>query len=206
MAGPGGRGFGLVLLVGDDDVSCLSWGDSRIERTDHYQGEQASLRVPRSVVSAIEMGAVARTWLPAPRVIIRWVGPTGEATIALRAADCRTVSAIAPSSRALASLLETWRQGTDRVAGEAVSPPGIGPVTARTPAQASAPRDLPLLLVLLGSLSAAASFALGSDFWAGLDVFAAAFLGVIAMRWPMMTSREPSPSKSDTHEPARRAA
>src|SRR5262249_14412539 len=76
-----------------------------------YRGEQATLQIPRAAVRAIELGAAAQGWIRAPRVIVRWLGPSGEAAISLRAAECRTVSGIGPASRKLASLLETWRNG-----------------------------------------------------------------------------------------------
>ena len=76
-------------------------------------------------------------------MIVRWNGPAGEEALTLRAAECKTVSAIGPASCVLASALERWR-AEPRVASNSVPPPGIGPVTARTLAQASAPRDLPL--------------------------------------------------------------
>jgi len=124
-------------------------------------------------------------------------------------ADSRTVSAIGPASRALASLLRGWREraeSTPSSSSDATAFPALGSVTARTPAEAAAPRDLPLLIVLIGTLAAAASFTLGFDFWLGLDVFAAALIGVIAMRWPAMFSREPSSPKAGVREPERRAA
>jgi len=74
------------------------------------------------------------------------------------------------------------------------------------PAAAAAPRDLPALAFMIATLSAAASFTLGLDLWLGADVFAAALTGVIALRWPMMTSREPLPAKVGAPEPERRAA
>ena len=172
----------------------------------HYRGEQIELRLPRESMRAIEVGAVAPTWLRAPRVILRWNGPSGEEALTLRAAECQTVSAIGPASRALALALERWRAEGGPSAGVSQPPPGIGPVTARTLAQASAPRDLPLVLVLLGVLSAGAAFVLGLDLWRGLDVFGAALLGILAMRWPSMTSREAPRSKEQPGNPERRAA
>ena len=67
-------------------------------------------------------------------------------------------------------------------------------------------RDLIVLVALLALMSAAASFALGLDFWLGLDLFAAALIGVIAVRWPVMTSRERSSAKAAAPESERSAA
>ena len=186
----------------DWDIGLLAIGPDEIR----YRGEQVTLRLPRTAVRAVEVGASGPTWIKAPRVIVRWLGPSGEEAISLRAADCRTVSAIAPASRALAEQLERWRQVSAATPGHGTAPAGVGPVTARTPRDAAAPRDLPLVLVLLGTISAAASFALGFDYWHGLDVFAAALIGIMAMRWPMMTSRETSSPKAGARESERRAA
>jgi hypothetical protein len=132
------------------------------------------------------------------------------------------VSAIGPVSRALAARLRTWHgagevestvRGIARGApppmlaapepppaqGAPDSPPAIGPVTSLRPAEAAAPRDLPLLAGMIGVLSAGASFLFGLGFTLGLEVFAGALLGMIAVRWPAMTSRE-RPADA-THEP-----
>ena len=209
----------------DWDIGLLAIGPDQL----HYRGEQIALGLSRMAVRAIEVGAVAPGWIRAPRVIVRWLGPTGEEALTLRAADARSVSEIGPASRALAARLSAWRGGGEvaeggRAVASAVRPsdirdpmatdvgntraasPGIGPVTASTLAEASAPRDLPMLVALLGTFSAGASFMLGLDFWLGLDVFAAALIGVMAMRWPATTSREPSPSKAGEAELERRAA
>jgi hypothetical protein len=86
------------------------------------------------------------------------------------------------------------------------SPPGIGPVTSMTPGQAAAPRDLPVLMVLVGLLTAAASFLCGLDVWRGLDLFGAALLALLALRWPAMTSREAPPAEVPGTVVERRAA
>jgi Zn-dependent protease with chaperone function len=187
-----------------------------------YRGEQVRWKLPRAAVCAIELGGDGPSWIRAPRVIVRWLGPSGEQAVALRAADCRTVHGIADASRVLAARLEAWRSGVssqslmtpspmapssmaESVTDELEStPPAIGSVTSRTPAEAAAPRDLPLLVTLIGTLAAAASFALGFDFWLGVDVCAAALLGVMALRWPAMTSRDRA--RQSAAEPARRAA
>ena len=79
-------------------------------------------------------------------------------------------------------------------------------MTSLTLARASAPRDLPVLLVLIGIFSAAASYVLGLDFWLGVDIMVAALVGVMAMRWPAMTSRDSAPAKAGAIESERRAA
>src|SRR5439155_14750787 len=147
-----------------------------------FRGEQVTLELPRGTVRVVELGAAAPNWIRAPRAIVRWRGPNGDETVALRVASCRRVSAIRSTSRDLASRLNVWRD-TSPSAGP-VGPPGIGPVTARTPREAAAPRDLALLVLLLGTFAAGASFLLGFDLWRGLDVFAAALSGVMAIRWP----------------------
>ena len=185
----------------DWDIGLLTIGPDEI----HYRGEQISLRVPRAAVCAIEVGAAAPGWIRAPRVILRWLGPSREEVISLRPAECRTVSGIGPASRLLGSLLEAWR-GDATVLERGDAPAGIGSVTARTPADAAAPRDLIVLVALLALMSAAASFALGLDFWLGLDLFAAALIGVIAVRWPVMTSRERPSAKAAAPESERSAA
>jgi len=75
-----------------------------------------------------------------------------------------------------------------------------------TPAQAAAPRDLPVLMVLVGLLTAAASFLCGLDVWRGLDLFGAALLALLALRWPAMTSREAPPAEVPGTVVERRAA
>jgi len=185
----------------DWDLGLLTIGPDELR----YRGEQIGLELSRAEIRAIEVGAAAPTWLRAPRVILRWSGPAGEEAVTLRAADCQTVSAIGAASRELAAALEHWRQEPPSVSSIRDAPPGVGPVTARTLAEASAPRDLPLVLTLLGFLSAGAAFVLGLDLWLGLDVFAAALLGILAMRWPSMISRESSrPARAQQSE--RRAA
>src|SRR5262249_35614610 len=82
----------------DWDIGLLAVADDELL----YRGEQVTLRLPRSAVRAIEVGAAAPTWLRAPRVIVRWSGPAGEEALSVRAADCRTVRAIGRASRALA--------------------------------------------------------------------------------------------------------
>jgi hypothetical protein len=184
----------------DWDLGLLTLEPERLR----YRGEGARLDLPRAAVRAIELGAVTPGWIRAPRVVVRWLGPSGEEAVALRAAGCRTVGSIASASRALAARLEVWRG-----AGPASAPPGpagIGPVTGRSPAEAAAPRDLPVLVVLLAILSAAATFVVGFDFGRGIDVFASAFAGVMALRWPAMTSRRAIERKPGTREPERRAA
>lgn len=184
----------------------LDWdlGFLTIERDRlRFQGEQITLELPRGTVRVVELGAAAPSWIRAPRAIVRWRGPNGDETVALRIASCRRVSSIRSTSRDLAARLNMWRD-TSPSPG-LVGPPGIGPVTARTPAEAAAPRDLSLLVILLGTLAAGASFVLGFDLWRGLDLFAAAFLGVIAVRWPAMTWRERA-AKPATPELQRRAA
>ena len=42
VGGPGGHRFGLVLLVGHDDVGGLGWGDGGVQRLDGHQGQQAA--------------------------------------------------------------------------------------------------------------------------------------------------------------------
>ncbi|TMQ72255.1 MAG: hypothetical protein E6K80_03250 [Candidatus Eisenbacteria bacterium] len=168
-----------------------------------FRGEQVTLELPRGTVRVVELGAAAPNWIRAPRAIVRWRGPNGDETVALRVASCRRVSAIRSTSRDLASRLNVWRD-TSPSAG-LVGPPGIGPVTARTPREAAAPRDLSLLVLLLGTFAAGASFLLGFDLWRGLDVFAAALIGMMAIRWPAMTSRE-RPPQAAAPEPQRRAA
>jgi Zn-dependent protease with chaperone function len=184
----------------DWDLGVLTLTPERL----HYRGEQITLDLPRDAVSQIEVGAVAPGWIPAPRVIVRWQGPEGETAWTLRAADARRVSAIGPATLGLAARLRSWRGPAPPT--PMTGPPAIGPVTAITLAQATAPRDLPVLLVLLGTFSAAASYLLGLDFWLGVDVLAAALIGLMVMRWPAMTSREPARVKTGAHQPERRAA
>jgi hypothetical protein len=181
----------------DWDLGLLSIDADRLR----YRGEQVALELPRPAVRSIEVGAAMPSWIPAPRVIVRWMAPAGEAALTLRPAGATRVGAIGPASRALAARLRAWH-GAGDVAGEVVgaSPPAIGPVTSLRPAEAAAPRDLPLLAGMIGVLAAGASFLLGLGFALGLDVFAAALLGMVAVRWPAMTSREP-PEKA-TPEPA----
>lgn len=196
----------------DWDLGLLTIGPHRL----HYRGEQITFDLPRSSVRAIEIGAASPAWIRAPRVIVRWQGPAGEEALTLRAARSTRVSAIGRASRALAERLRAWREGAlgqgadssgQSAAGEPREvAPSMGPVTAITPAEASAPRDLPLVIVLLATLSAAAAFVLALDFWHGLEVFAAALAGLLAMRWPAMTSRERPPSQAPAPDQERRAA
>jgi Zn-dependent protease with chaperone function len=169
-----------------------------------YRGEQLALAIPRAAVRSIEVGARAPSWIPAPRVVVRWSSIAGDEALSLRPAHVRRVHAIGAASRALAARLEAWRAAG--AAGDApLGPAGIGEVTGRTPAQAAAPRDVPLLVVLLGTFSAAAAFLLGFDFWRGLEVFAAAFIAVMMLRGPMMVWRARR-SKSAGPAEERRAA
>jgi len=170
-----------------------------------YRGEQITLQLPRTAIHSIEIGAVAPGWIRTQRVIVRWTVPTGEESIMLRAADCRTVSGIAPGSQALASRLKSWR-GDPAARGSCNGPSGIGPVTGLTAAQAAGLRALPATAFVLGVLSAAASIALGLGPLLGLESFVAAFIGVIAMRWPAMTSREPKAAESTSPKAGHRAA
>lgn len=187
----------------DWDLGLLTVGTDQLV----YRGEQITMMLPRRAVRAIEVGATAPGWIPAPRVIVRWLGPSGEEALTLRTADTKTVSAIGPASRALAKRLQTWHQSAVAPLAEThAAPPGIGPVTARTLAEATAPRDLPILLVLLGTFSAGFSFLLGFDFWLGLELLAAALIGIMTLRWPALTSREPSALKAKAAESERRAA
>jgi len=184
----------------DWDLGMLSFTSDQLR----YRGEQVAFDLPREAIQAIEVGAAAPAWLRAPRVIVRWRGPEGEASLTLRAGDARRVSEIGRRTQQMAERLRSWR-GVPPLT-PMTGPPAIGPVTAITIAQATGLRDLPVLLVLLGTFAAAASYLLGLDFWLGLDVLAAALIGLMVLRWPAMTSREPSPVKAGTPEPERRAA
>ena len=190
----------------DWDLGLLAIEPDRLR----YRGEQVTLDLPRRFLTSIEIGADAPGWARAPRVVLRWSAPDGEQCLTLRAADARRVSAIGLKSRALVARLKEWRDAGAASAafGEGdFGPPGIGPVTSLAPADAAAPRDLPVLLVLVGLLSAAASFACGLGFWRGVDVFVAAMLALFALRWPAMTAREASPAaKEPKAEAERRAA
>ena len=62
------------------------------------------------------------------------------------------------------------------------------------------------LLMLLLFVGWGTYFAFALSFWHGLAVFAAALAGILAMRWPALTSRERSPSKAPAPEQERRAA
>ncbi|HET9328734.1 MAG TPA: M48 family metalloprotease [Candidatus Eisenbacteria bacterium] len=174
----------------------------------HYRGEQIALKLPRQAVRAIEVGNIAPGWIPAPRVVVRWMGPHGEESLSLRDASPRTVSGIGPSSRDLAAKLAAWHRAVE-VPGAHDDPadaPTIGSVTGRTLAEVFSAHDLPVLVAFLAVLASAFSFTFGFDFWLGAQLFAAAFIGVLALRWPAMASREPSGSKAKTSEPERRAA
>jgi hypothetical protein len=181
-----------------------------------YRGEQASLDLPRPAVRAIEIGAGTPSWIRAPRVIVRWSTAGGEEALTLRLAGSRRVSAIGPASRALAAQLREWlgrpgaaadrEVGTEEVAARHGSPPGIGPVTSSTPAEAAALRDLPALLVVVGLLSAGASLLFGLDPGRGLDVFVAALLAQLAARWPALRWRERPVDRSIEPDVGRRAA
>jgi len=192
----------------DWDLGILRTTRDRLE----YRGEQIALDLPRETLRAIEVGGSAPGWLRAPRVVLRWAAGDGEASLTLRPANTRRVSAIDAASRALADRLRAWHErapeGASGSRGPAIGegPSRIGPVTSLTLAKASAPRDLPVLLVLIGIFSAAASYVLGLDFWLGLDITAAALIGVMAMRWPAMTSRDAAPAKAGATEVERRAA
>jgi Zn-dependent protease with chaperone function len=192
----------------DWDLGLLSIEANRIR----YRGEQSSWELERGAIRSIELGAAGPSWIPAPRVVLRWLGPEGERALALRPGDCRTVRAIAPAARALASRLESWRSGAATEArserapdAASLTPAAIGAVTSRAPAEAAAPRDLPLLVTILGTLTAAGCIVLGLDFWRGVDVVVAALVAVMALRWPAMTARDRSRASSAS-EPARRAA
>jgi Zn-dependent protease with chaperone function len=188
----------------DWDLGLLSLEPDRLS----YRGEQIALELPRQSVSAIEVGAETPGWIRVPRAIVRWSTPAGEEALTLRLADARRVSAIGPASRALVARLRQWREAGGAVGQHDVggSPPAMGPVTSRTPADAAALRDLPALVVLIGILSAGAAFLLGFDLWRGIDVFAAGLLALLAVRWPAMVSRERPPKAAAESTPERRAA
>ena len=201
----------------DWDLGLLTIHPDRL----HYRGEQITFDLPRAAVRVVEVGATMPSWIRAPRVIVRWQGPAGEEALTLRAAQSTRVSAIGAASRALAARLSAWREAAEGpradpaesrereaagVGETRIAALGIGAVTAITPADASAPRDLPMLMALIAIFSAAATFVLALELWHGVEVFAGALLGMLAMRWPTMTARERSPSETPAREEERRAA
>jgi hypothetical protein len=180
-----------------------------------YRGEQASFELPRPAVRAIEIGARTPSWIRAPRVIVRWSTAGGEEALTLRHAGARRVSAIGPASQALAAQLREWLGDPDATPGSEVgalaaahhrSPPGIGPVTSRAPAEAAALRDLPVLLVVVGLLSAGASLLFGLGPARGFDVFVAALLAQLAARWPALRWRERPADRSIEQDVGRRCS
>ncbi len=89
-----------------------------------YTGEEASLRIPRACVDAVELHPGPPSWLAAPRVALAWSDPaTGRnGVLLLRPAEATTVLSLRVHAAMLAQDLRAWCARTPAGAEHACSP------------------------------------------------------------------------------------